>query len=363
MNTLNARTCWVPAAITSGRKFMKKLLITAAAALTISVPAANAEVTLNMPSTFPGSLIQLGQAGVRLQDTLNLISGGDIKVKFFEPNALVPPLEIFDSVANGSVDAGWSVSGYWGSKNSALNLFAAVPFGPAAGEYLGWMWYGGGEEMMNEIYNKSGLHSLACGIIAPEASGWFRSEIKGPEDLKGLKMRFFGLGAKVMQKLGVDTQLLAGGDIYPALERGTIDATEFSMPAIDYNLGFYNIAKHYYFPGWHQQSTVQELLINKAKWDGMTDQQRALIRTACKANVANQLAEGEAIQGKAIAEMKSKGVTVHKWDQTMLDTFKTAWEEVVTDEVAANPDFKKVWDNLQAFRTEYAAWKDLGYLK
>lgn len=319
-------------------------------------------VKLNMPSTFPGSLIQLGQAGVRFQDTVNAISGGEIEVKFFEPKALVPPLEIFDAVSNGSVDAGWSVSGYWGSKNSALNLFAAVPFGPAAGEYLGWMWFGGGEDLMNKIYHQNGIHSLACGVIAPEASGWFRKEINSPEDLKGLKMRFFGLGAKVMQKLGVDTQLLAGGDIYPALERGTIDATEFSMPAIDQNLGFYNIAKHYYFPGWHQQSTIQELLINKAKWDAMTDQQRELIKTACKANVAFQLAEGESIQGKALAEMEAAGVTIHKWPPEMLDTFQTAWTEVVAEEVAANPDFAEAWESLSNFREQYAKWKELGYL-
>ena len=345
---------------------MKKLILAAAVSTLVMVPMAEQgradTVRINMPSTFPGSLIQLGQAGVRLQNTLNLISNGELKVKFYEPKALVPPLEIFDAVANGSVDAGWSVSGYWGSKNSALNLFAAVPFGPAAGEYMAWMWHGGGEDLMNEIYNKSGLHSLACGILAPEASGWFRKEIKSPEDLKGLKMRFFGLGAKVMQKLGVDTQLLAGGDIFPALERGTIDATEFSMPAIDQNLGFYNIAKHYYFPGWHQQSTVQEFLINKKKWDGMSKQQRELIRTACRANVAFQFAEGEAIQGKALAEMKAKGVQIHRWDDNMLGTFKKAWEEVVVEESGKNPDFKRVWENLQAFRKEYKIWSDLGYL-
>ncbi len=346
---------------------MKKLLLAIVAAVSFTMPMAapvNAEpVKLNMPSTFPGSLIQLGQAGVRLQNNLNLISGGDIKVKFFEPKALVPPLEIFDAVANGSVDAGWSVSGYWGSKNSALNLFSAVPFGPAAGEYLAWMWHGGGEDLMNEIYNKNGLHSLACGVLAPEASGWFKKEIKSPEDLKGLKMRFFGLGAKVMQKLGVDTQLLAGGDIFPALERGTIDATEFSMPAIDQNLGFYNIAKHYYFPGWHQQSTIQELLLNKKKWDAMTEQQRELIKTACKANVAYQFSEGEAIQGKALAEMKAKGVNIHKWPPEMLAAYEKAWNEVAAEEAAKNPDFKKVWDSLQSFRKQYKIWSDLGYLQ
>ena len=342
---------------------MKKILTALAVSACMTSTAWADKVTLNMPSTFPGSLIQLGQAGVKLQDTLNLISGGDIEVKFFEPNALVPPLEIYDNVSNGSVDAGWSVPGYWGSKNSAYNLFAAVPFGPSAGEYLAWHWYGGGEEMMNEIYNRDGIQSLVCGVIAPEASGWFRKEIKSAEDLKGLKMRFFGLGAKVMQKLGVDTQLLAGGDIYPALERGTIDATEFSMPAIDQNLGFYNIAKHYYFPGWHQQSTIQELLISKAKWDAMDDRQRAMIRTACRANTATQLAEGEAIQGKALAEMEANGVTIHKWNDEMLGTFKSSWDEVVAEEIAANPDFKKVWDSMQEFRAEYSKWSALGYLK
>ncbi|NNG03953.1 MAG: TRAP transporter substrate-binding protein [Inquilinus sp.] len=335
-----------------------------AAALACATATAQAEdVRLNMPSTFPGSLVQLGQAGVRFKDTVNAISGGQIEVRFYEPSALVPALEIFDAVSNGSVDAGWSVPGYWASKNSALSLFAAVPFGPATGEYLGWMWFGGGEDLMNEIYHRDGLHSLVCGVIAPEASGWFRQEINSVDDLRGLKMRFFGLGARVMQKLGVDTQLLAGGDIYPALERGTIDATEFSMPAIDQALGFYNIAKHYYFPGWHQQSTIQELLLNKAKWDAMSGEQQAMIQTACRATVAYQFAEGESIQGKALAEMQEAGVTIHKWSPEMLDAFRGAWDEVVAEEIAVNPDFKTAWESLQGFRGEYAVWSDLGYLK
>ena len=345
---------------------MKKLALAALCAGVImgGGGAAQADtVKLNMPSTFPGSLIQLGQAGVRLQDTLNNISGGEIEVKFFEPKALVPPLEIFDAVSNGSVDAGWSVSGYWGSKNSALNLFAAVPFGPAAGEYLGWMWFGGGEDMMNEIYHQNGIHSLACGVIAPEASGWFRTEINSPEDLKGLKMRFFGLGAKVMQKLGVDTQLLGAADIYPALERGTIDATEFSQPAIDLKLGFYQIAKHYYFPGWHQQSTSFELMINKARWDALSDSEKAMLVTACRANYALGMAEGEAIQGKALAELESKGVTIHTWDLATLDKLKATWDEVAAEIAASDAAFKDAWDSLQAFRAEYKKWSDVGYLK
>ncbi len=341
---------------------MKKQILSAA--LSVVAAGASAEtVKINMASAFPGSLIQLGESGVRFQDTVNTISGGDIKVKFFEPNALVPALEIYDAVSNGSVDAGWTVSAYWGSKNSALNLFTAVPFGPAASEYIAWMWYGDGEELKNEIYGRDGLRSITCGVIAPEASGWFRKEINSVEDLAGLKMRIAGLGGKVVQKLGVDAQLLAGGDIYPALERGTIDATEFSMPAIDQKLGFYNVAEHYYFPGWHQQASMQELLINKNKWDSLSDTQRTQIETACKASVAIQLAEGEAIQGKAIAEMKEAGVTVHRWDDEILGHEESAWTEVLADEIAANEDFAKVYGSLSEFRGGYKIWKDHGYLK
>lgn len=320
-------------------------------------------VKLNMPSTFAGSLTQLGTAGVRFADTVNLISGGDIKVKFYDPNALIPALEIYDNVSTGAVDAGWVTSGYWGSKNSALNLFAAVPFGPGPGEYLAWMWYGDGETLLNEIYHPEEIHGQVCGIHAPETAGWFKEEINSTEDLQGLKMRFYGLGALVLQKMGVDTQLLAGGDIYPALERGTIDATEFSMPAIDQNLGFYNIAKYNYFPGWHQQSTIQQLLINKQVWDGMTDQQRGIITTACRANVATQLAEGEAIQSKALQEMAAEGVTTHRWPDEFLAQLQRAWEDVAAELVAENPDFARVWDNMQAFRAEYKFWADLGYIK
>ncbi|OZG69701.1 C4-dicarboxylate ABC transporter, partial [Hahella sp. CCB-MM4] len=151
-----------------------------------------------------------------------------------------------------AVEAGWSTPGYWAGRVPALQLLAAVPFGPQAPEYLAWLKFGGGQEFLDELYEPHNIKSIICAVIAPEASGWFRNEINSVEDLRGLSMRFFGLGAKVMERMGVSTQLLAGGDIFPALELGTIDATEFSMPAIDLNLGFYQVASYYYFPGWHQ---------------------------------------------------------------------------------------------------------------
>lgn len=342
---------------------LKKLLLAGAACMLTAGLAVAEPVRLKMASTYPSSLTQLGTLGKLLETNITEASGGDVQVKFFEPGALVPALEVFDAVKNGSVDAAWSTPGYWQGKEPALALFAAVPFGPSAGEFLAWLLYGGGEDQMQEIYAKHNIHSIICAVIAPEASGWFREEITSLDQLKGKKMRFFGLGAKVMQKIGVDTQLLAGADIYPALERGTIDATEFSMPAIDLNLGFYQVAKHYYFPGWHQQSTMFELMINKDKWDAMSDAQQSLVTMACRANIALGLAEGEAIQGKALAELQENGVQIHRWPQEILDQLESTWNEVAAEQAAADASFKASWDSLQEFRKEYKVWADLGYLK
>ena len=347
---------------------MKKLICSAVAgavmAMTSVTGASAAEnARLKMGSTFPGGLVQLGTLGKELEGNINAMAGDRIKIKFYEPGALVPALELFDAVKSGAVDAGWSAPGYWQGKEPAVTLFTTVPFGPSAGEYLGWMYYGGGEEMMQELYARHNIHTMVCGIIAPEASGWFRKPIDSVADLKGLKMRFFGLGAKVMQKLGVDTQLLAAADIYPALERGTIDATEFSMPAIDLKLGFYQIAKHYYFPGWHQQSTLLEMMINMDKWNAMDAQQQKIITTACRANVATGLAEGEALQAKALKELVGHGVTLHKWSDADLAVFEEKWNEVAAEQAAKNEDFARIWKSMQDYREEYKLWKDYGFLK
>ena len=213
-----------------------------------------------------------------------------------------------------------------------------------------------------EIYAKHNIKGIICGVVPPEASGWFRKEIRTIEDMKGMKMRFFGLGAKVMEKIGVSTQLIAGGDIFPALERGVIDATEFSMPAVDLDLGFYQVAKHYYFPGWHQQSTLFELMVNMDKWNKLSDTQKAQIESACGDNIKNGIAEGEAIQIEALNTLKEKGVQIHRWNKDILDTLKTAWLEVVEEESAKDADFKRAWESLSSFRKDIKVWQSLGYL-
>jgi TRAP-type mannitol/chloroaromatic compound transport system substrate-binding protein len=218
--------------------------------------------------------------------------------------------------------------------------------------------------LYQEMYDQAGFNVkvLPCAIIAPETSGWFAREINSPEDLKGLKMRFFGLGGKVMQKLGVATSLLPGGEIFPALEKGAIDATEFSMPAIDARLGFHKLVKYNYFPGWHQQATVFELLINKKVWEGASDQHQAIIENACKAQVAESFAEGEAIQHTVMQEnVEKNGVIIKQWSPEMLDVFKKTWEETAAEE-SADPFFKKVLDDMNAFRDGYTVWKNNAFL-
>jgi TRAP-type mannitol/chloroaromatic compound transport system substrate-binding protein len=202
-----------------------------------------------------------------------------------------------------------------------------------------------------------------CHLIPPEASGWFRREIRTLDDLRGLKMRFFGLGAVVMQKLGVATQLLQAGEIFQALQLGTIDATEFSMPVMDLSLGFHQVAKYYYFPGWHQQATVGDLIINKARWDSLTPHQKLAIEAACDRTVLRGMSLGESLQPTALREIESKGVQLMTWNPEFLAAFERAWKEVVQEQVQASPEFRRGWESLSKFRETYAIWRERGYLR
>jgi TRAP-type mannitol/chloroaromatic compound transport system substrate-binding protein len=335
----------------------------AAATLAFSVPSQADNIKLDMQGGYGSNVGLLGPAQQHLVDTVNSISGGSIQMRFHEPNTFVPNLQSLDAVGNGSLDAAWTSPGYWNGKDGAFNLVGAVPFGPSAAEYIAWIKFGGGRELWDELYGQYNVKSIPCGMIPPEGSGWFRQEINTLEDLQGLKMRFYGLGAKVMEKLGVSTQLIGGGEIFQALQLGTIDATEFSMPVMDLSYGFYQIAQHYYFPGWHQQSTLNDLLISLDKWNAMDETQQAIMETACDANMLWEVANGEALQGPALKELKEKGVQIHMWSDEILDAMRVKWGEVIEEEKAASPMFAKMWESLSTFRDNYQPWKEVGYLK
>ena len=227
------------------------------------------------------------------------------------------------------------------------------------------MLYDDGHELFQRMYDENGynVQVIPCGIIAPETSGWFKNEINSLADLEGLNMRFFGLGAEVMQRLGVSTSLLAGGDIFPALERGAIDATEFSMPRIDARLGFYNIAKFNYFPGWHQPATMFALLINKDRWDDLDEIAQNQIEIACMANITDNFAEGEATNFDAMKDnVENNGVTIKQWSPDMLAAFENSWNEVAAELASEDEFFAEVWADLQEFREGYQVWNNNIYL-
>ena len=307
-------------------------------AATTGEVSAQEKIRWKMQSAFGSTLTHLGPSGVRFSKDIERMSGGKFEIKFYEPGALIPPLECFDAVSRGSIESCWTTPGYDTGKYSALAFFTAVPFGPSVGEFLAWKWFGGGNKLRDEVYEKHGMVARDCFCIAPETSGWFRKEVKSLDDLKGMKMRFFGLGAQVMAKLGVSVQLLAAADIYPALERGVIDATEFSMPTMDIKLGFHQIAKYNYFPGWHQQVSCSHLLMNKKAWEALPDHYKAMIEIAGQAQIAYTYAETEAMQFDQMAEMRDKHkVQVKRWSDKDLATFEKAWLDVLAEEFGKRP--------------------------
>jgi TRAP-type mannitol/chloroaromatic compound transport system substrate-binding protein len=341
------------------------VLISAGLAALAFAPAASAQkVRLNMASAFPSSLTLVGEAAPKFAQRVLRASGGTLEFKVHEPGAIVPALQAIQAVSRGSVETAWSPAGFFSGTDSSFAMFTSVPFGPGLGEFLAWMRYGGGQELMNEMFAKHGIHAIPCGMTPPEASGWFRKEIKTVRDLKGLKMRFFGLGAKVMEKLGVSTQLLAPGDIFQALQLGTIDATEFAMPSMDLKFGFYQVAKYYYVPGWHQQTAMLLLNVNQKRWDALSDQHKAVIEQACGDTIQDMIADGDATQWKAMKEMRDKyGVKIMRWSPAIMKALEKAWAEVVAEESASNPNFKRIYDSYSEFRAEYALWREYGYLQ
>ena len=328
-----------------------------------SIVAEDKKVLLKVPVTFPTSLIGLGTPVKSFKNSLESISS-TLKVKIYEPKKLVAPFEILDAVSSGKVNAGWATAGYWKGKLPAAAIFSAVPFGPEAPEYFAWLYEGNGLKLYQEMYDegKYNVHVVPCSISAPETAGWFKKEIKNKNDLKGLKIRFFGLGGEVMSKMGSSVSLIPGGEIFSALEKGVIDASEFSSPVVDQLLGFYKIAKYNYFPGWHQQATIFELLINKDTWNGLSEQQQNAVSLTCKANMVTSLAESEAAQGPAIKKnVKERGVIVKNWSPKMLDEFRAAWREALVD-LKQDKSFNKVWSDLESFRSDYAYWNKNGFL-
>ena len=323
------------------------------------------KVELKVAACQPTNLPGLGDAVLFVASQVGEMTGGRVEMVVHEPGALVPPLEMLDAVSAGTVESGFGPAGFWAGKMPAAPLFSSVPFGPEAGEYVAWMYHGGGLTLEQRMYDEAGFDvvTLPCALLAAETSGWFRRPIDSAEDLKGLKMRFYGLGGQVMQDLGVAVSVIPGGEIFQALEKGVLDGTEYSMPAIDEKLGFYRAAPYNYYPGWHQQATILELLINKTVWKSLSAADQAVLRNACKAAMLDSFARTEGMQAAAIRRnVTERNVQNRTWSPEMLAVFADSWRGVAEREAARDPFFAEVWSSLQAFRDDYRVWSELAFM-
>ncbi len=325
----------------------------------VDLPIETEDILWRMTSAYSGLLPLLGELPAKLETTLKVLSSGTFKMTFHEPGTLVPPEDLFDAVRSGSIQAGFSSPAMWAGKTPALGLFTSVPFGPHAREYLAWFYQGGGREIFEEIYNRHNIHSLLCAATSQEASGWFNKSISSTADLTGLRMRITGLGAKVMEKLGVTTENLMNNDLIVAMQSGSIDAAEFSQPATDFSLGLHRVANTVYFPGWHQPATLYDLMINKDAWDDLSDTAKAQIETACGDNIRRGLTLGDARQFAALKQFTKLGIHMKTWPAEILAAFQNAWKQVLQEQIKKDKDFKRTWKSLQTFREEYAIWQEL----
>ncbi len=322
--------------------------------------AAARAVNWKIASAYPSSMPHFGSQAKRLERELLRVSASGIEVKLYDPGALVPAHGLFDAVASGAIDAALASPVLWAKKEPALELFGAHPFGPTAEAYLSWFHFGGGRKFHEALYAKHGLHGVPCGAVVAEAAGWFRGEINTAEDFKGLRIRIDGLGGQVLARLGAEPAPLSTGDTFMALETGELDAAAFSLPSVDLRLGFHEMARHYYFPGWHRPVTMLDLIVNKDRWKALTPVEKAQIETVCGDNLRHGLAESAAAQFQAMKELMAKRVKIRRWPDPVLEALQRAWAEVAQENATGDPQFRQVWDSLQAFREDYRIWNELG---
>ncbi len=315
-----------------------------------------------MPVTAQTSLPVVGDHPVYLSDTLATASNGALRLRVSEPGEIVPPFSIMDAVRDGKVPAGLTWLGYDQGKIPASPLLAAVPFGLEPWGYTAWWFNAGGRELAEELYKKFNIHPILCGMIGPETAGWFRSEITSLEDIKGLKIRFAGLGGRVLEKLGASVTMLPPGEIFQALEKGALDATEYSLPIIDQSLGFNRVAKYNYFPGWHQPFSASHLIINLDRWNGLSPQDQALLEVSCTAAITRNLAHAEATQGPIVKAFNDLGVVAGVLPEPLLRELQQASHEVMAEEASRDKDFAEILASQKAFRDHYAEWKTRAYL-
>jgi TRAP-type mannitol/chloroaromatic compound transport system substrate-binding protein len=341
------------------RGFIRKAGIAAAAVPALASPAlaqSAPELKWRMTSSFPKALDTIYGTAETFAKYVAEATDNKFQIQVFASGEIVPGLEAANAVSAGTVEMCHTASYYYWGKDPTYAFGTAVPFGLNARQQNAWMYYGGGIDLMNEFYATKNLIAYPCGNTGAQMGGWFRKEIKSVADMQGVKMRIGGFGGKVISKIGVVPQQIAGGEIYQALEKGTIDAAEWVGPYDDEKLGFHKVAPHYYYPGWWEGGPMLHTMINTAKWTELPPVYQSLVKTACQAANTDMLAKYDALNPAALKKLAASGAKLHPFPQDMLEACFNAAKETYAEMSATNAAFKKVHDAMMAFRADAYLW-------
>jgi TRAP-type mannitol/chloroaromatic compound transport system substrate-binding protein len=332
----------------------------AAATAAVAKPAiaqSTPELRWRLTSSFPKSLDTIYSAAEIFSKAVAEATDNRFQIQVFSAGEIVPAIAAADAVQNGTVEMCHTSSYYYFGKDPTFAFGTAVPFGLNARMQNAWMYHGGGMELMNDFYKKYNIIGFPAGNTGAQMGGWFRKEIKDVADMRGLKMRIGGFAGTVIAKVGVVPQQIPGGEIYTALERGTIDAAEWVGPYDDARLGFHKVAPYYYYPGWWEGGPMIHNFVNLEKWNSLSPAYRSIVRSA--SSVANEwmLSKYDALNPPALKKMLGEGVVqFRQFPASVMDASLKAALEVYGEVSARNPDFKKIWDHLLAFRNDAYLW-------
>ena len=337
--------------------------VAAAAATTVAVPLAAPAIAQTMPeirwrltSGFPRPLETLFGAADMIGRVVGEMTDGKFRIQVFPAGEIVPTLGAFEAVQNGTVEANHVPNYYFFGKQAALAFDTGVPFGLNARQQNAWMFYGGGLELMHEVLKPFNTINFPAGNTGTQMGGFFRKEVRTLDDLKGLKFRIAGLGGTVMQRLGAVPQQLPAGDIYPALERGTVDAAEFVGPFDDEKLGLVRVAPYYYFPGFWEPGSQLSLNINLDAWNKLPANYQAILKAAAGATNVDLLARYDVVNAQAIRRMVAAGAQLRPFSRDIMAAAWTESHKMYDELAAANPVFKKVYENWRPFRDQTFQW-------
>ena len=303
----------------------------AVAASTLAAPAiAQGNQTWRMVTTWPKNFPGLGVGAQRLADRITAMSGGRLTIQLYAAGELVPPLQALDAVIDGSAEMSHGAAYYWQNKSTGLSFFTGVPYGMTSRELTAWVHHLGGQEIWDEIYDQFGVQGFLSGDTGTQAGGWFRNELTGVSDVQGLRFRTPGLGGQVWEKLGASVTNMAAGEIFQALQSGTLDAAEFVGPYNDLALGFHQIAKNYYFPSFIEPGLATELVVDKAKFQELPEDLQAVVKTACAAEYDNVAADFAANDPRALQTLvNDHGVQIRQFPDEILEAGANAAKEIM----------------------------------